>query len=513
MQLVRFRDERLESAPRRSRRPRQALRAVRNTVASASIAAASIFGVDAIGAEESGLRAGAAAVDVTPQQFPINMPGNFFVNPAKSAHDPFHARALVLASGETTVAMVVVDNLGIPREVLDEAKALAAERSGIPVERMLVSSTHTHSGPPANVKEGAEAEVAYRPLLVKGIADAIVQAHAGLRPAEVGAAVEPLPEEVFNRRWFVKPGVMNPNPFGGVDLVKMNPGTNPDGLLTPAGPTDPAVSVLAVDDAQTTEPIALYANYSLHYVGGIPASQVSADYFGEFARLMPSRIGAGEGFVAMLSNGASGDINNIPFGVGRAPREPFEQVRLVAMKTADAAWRAKAAIGRGDPNVTIDMIEREVTLKRRKPSPEEIERAKKILATTDEAQKAKLPRLADVYAERTLAMAEGPETIGAKVQAIRVGDVAICGLPFETFCEIGLEVKGESPFETTIVVGLANGYEGYLPTPEQHKLGGYETWLGTNRVQFDASVLLTEALTEMLGELKERQKTTQTNER
>jgi len=52
------------------------------------------------------------------------------------------------------------------------------------------------------------------------------------------------------------------------------------------------------------------------------------------------------------------------------------------------------------------------------------------------------------------------------------------------------------------VVGLANGRHGYLPTPEQHKLGGYETWLGTNYVQEDASSILTEQLLEMLGELK-----------
>lgn len=504
MQVARSRYPRLEPAPRRHGASARTIRAIRKAAASASLAAASFLCGEVAGEEPEGLRAGAAAVDVTPQQFPINMPGGFGENLAQSAHDPLHARALVLANGETTVAIVVVDNLGVARETVDEAKELAAERCGIPIDRMFVSSTHTHSGPPANVTEGEASAVAYRPLLVKGIADAISQAHARLRPAEVGAAVEPLAEEVFNRRWFVKPGVMNPNPFGGTDLVKMNPGTDPEGLLAPAGPTDPAVTALAIDDAQTHKPLALYANYSLHYVGGIPASQVSADYFGEFARLTPSRLGAGEGFVAMLSNGASGDINNIPFGVGRAPREPFEQVRLVAMKTADAAWRANETIGPGDANATVDMIERVVTLKRRKPSAEEIARANAILAITDQAEKAKLPRLADVYAERTLAMADGPETIDAKVQAIRIGDVAICGLPFETFCEIGLEVKRKSPFETTIFVGLANGYEGYLPTPEQHKLGGYETWLGTNRVQLDASVLLTEALTEMLGELAAR---------
>ena len=58
------------------------------------------------------------------------------------------------------------------------------------------------------------------------------------------------------------------------------------------------------------------------------------------------------------------------------------------------------------------------------------------------------------------------------------------------------------PFANTVVVGIANGYNGYLPTPQQHKLGGYETWLGTCRVQEDASVLIIDQLLQMLTELK-----------
>jgi hypothetical protein len=77
----------------------------------------------------------------------------------------------------------------------------------------------------------------------------------------------------------------------------------------------------------------------------------------------------------------------------------------------------------------------------------------------------------------------------------------MCALPFETFVEIGLELKSRSPIAHTMVIGIANGYHGYLPTPEQHKLGGYETWLGTNRVQEDASVILTDNLLEMLTAL------------
>jgi len=124
-----------------------------------------------------------------------------------------------------------------------------------------------------------------------------------------------------------------------------------------------------------------------------------------------------------------------------------------------------------------------------------------VLAIEDDAERAKLPRLAENYARRTLSLAKAEETLTVLLQAVRVGDLAICAIPFEVFCEIGLDLKERSPFARTMVIGQANGAHGYLPTPEQHKLGGYETWLGTNRVQKDASVIITDNLLEMLGEL------------
>lgn len=454
-----------------------------------------------LAAEKPVLRAGAAAVDITPREFPLNMPGGFSANLATNAHDPLHARALVLADGATTLAMVVVDNLGASPEVIEEAKAIAAERTKIPRERMLVASTHTHSAPSSNTKSGSAPAVAYRQVILDGIAEAIVRAHAALRPASVGAAAHPLPEEVFNRRWFLKPGKMPPNPYGLLDTVKMNPGTSPDVLDRPAGPTDPAVTILSVQDARR-RPLAIFANYSLHYVGGMPPAQVSADYFGEFARVMPARFRADTNFVAMLSNGTSGDINNIPFGVSRPPREPFEQIRLVAAKTADAAWHAGRKIEQHQPDARLGMIEREVTLKYRRPTPEQVAAARKVVAVKDPVEKEKLPRLAENYARGTINAAERQEqTLTVKLQAIRIGDLAVCAIPFETFVEIGLELKQRSPFPLTMVIGLANGRHGYLPTPEQHKLGGYETWLGTNVVQEDTSVILTRHLLEMLAEL------------
>lgn len=447
-------------------------------------------------------RAGAAAVDVTPKEFPVNMPGGFSANMAESAHDPLRARALVLDDGATTLALVVVDSLGVAPETCADAKALAAERCGIRPDKILISGTHSHTAPSSNTTSGPAPGVAYRKLLVEGIAEAIVRAHAALQPAAYGVSKQPLPGEVFNRRWFLKPGKMPLNPYGKLDQVKMNPPTDPEVLDHPAGPTDPDITVLSLQTLKR-RPLALLANYSLHYVGGIPRAQVSADYYGEFARLMPARVNGDANFVAMMSNGTSGDINNLPFNVIRPPREPFEQVRIVAQEAADACWFALRKIEKYDPSPRLGGVQREVVLKYRRPTAEQLAEAKAVLAIKDKAELEKLPRLAENYARGMVAAAERKEeTVAVIVQAFRIGDFAVCALPFEVFCEIGLDLKRRSPFPRTMVVSIANGRYGYLPTPEQHQLGGYETWLGTNNVQEDASVILTNNLLEMLAGLK-----------
>ena len=145
-----------------------------------------------------------------------------------------------------------------------------------------------------------------------------------------------------------------------------------------------------------------------------------------------------------------------------------------------------------------------MTLKVRRPTAEQIEEAKAVLAVQDQVARDKLPPLADIYAQRVLALAENSETLTVPLQALRIGDLAVCAIPFETFAEIGLDLKRRSPFPRTMVLGVTNGYNGYLPTPEQHKLGGYETWMGTNRVQEDASVIISQHLLKMLDELRSR---------
>src|SRR5829696_6648012 len=111
------------------------------------------------------LRAGAAAVDITPTQFPVLVNGGFQPVVADQASDTLHARCLVLDDGKTKLAICVVDSCLMPRDLLDEAKKIASRSTGIPVERMLVSATHTHSAPASMGILGTDVDPHYPPVL------------------------------------------------------------------------------------------------------------------------------------------------------------------------------------------------------------------------------------------------------------------------------------------------------------------------------------------------------------
>jgi neutral ceramidase len=447
-------------------------------------------------------RAGAAKIDITPNKWPVSLVGSFSDRPATNAFDPLHARALVLDDGANRIAMVVVDNCLIPREVLDDAKRRARQASGVPIDRILISATHTHSAPAAknSVGIGYRASPEYLNQMKDGIAAAVKLGVERLQPAEIGWGVAQAPKHVFNRRWFVKREAIRENPFGNTnDIVKMNPPRRPDWLIKPAAPTDPAVTFISVR-SRTGKPIALFANYSLHYVGGVPRGGVSADYFGRFANLIHERLAGGDEFVAAMSNGTSGDINNINFTNPWPRREPFEQQKIVADYVATAVMGVQKAL-KFRKWMPIGMVTRELAVKNRRVSPERLRQAHEFLAAPDDR---KLPMRAKAYAQWTVELNRRPPAEQIVIQAIRIGELGITTIPCEVFVEIGLGLRKRSPFKTHFTVELANGHYGYLPTPEQHKLGGYETWLGTCRLDENASVSISDELVAMLEQLNDR---------
>jgi hypothetical protein len=112
----------------------------------------------------------------------------------------------------------------------------------------------------------------------------------------------------------------------------------------------------------------------------------------------------------------------------------------------------------------------------------------------------------EIYARETMLIKDFPKQVPLIIQAFRIGDLAIAAAPCEIFVEIGLDIKGKSPFKTTFTTSLANGYNGYLPTPEHHKLGGYETWRArSSYLEVNASTKISSVLFELLQKLKNEQ--------
>ena len=451
-------------------------------------------------------RAGASTSNVTP---PLGLPivGNYLSPVATHIHDDLHARSLVLDDGSTRLAFVIVDNVGVDQAVFDEARRRIEEKTGLPATHILMSATHTHSATSAgglgekrrgwNEKANLDE---YQTFLAGRIADGVQVAVNNLQPARIGWGVGKVPQHLFNRRWRMKEPVMNP--FGVKESVVMNPGVANPNLKEPAGPTDPEVSFISVQSVEG-RPLALLANYSLHYVGGVPDGHISADYFGVFADRIQELLGADRQappFVGMLSNGTSGDVNNINFRGPAERRAPYEKMRIVAHDVADEVLKVYKTIQHQDW-VRLQAAQSSMTLQVRRATPEMIAFAENVLARP-ETVKPGHP-LEKIYANRVLQMQkEWPDQVQIIVQAFRIGDLGVAAIPFETFTETGLEIKERSPLRPSFTISLANGSYGYLPTPGQHAVGGYETWLTTNKVQKDATVKIVAELMTLFDKMK-----------
>lgn len=455
----------------------------------------------ALPAAEPVFRAGAATSNVTPP-LGSSINGGFQDGKAAYIHDELHARCLALDDGKTQLVFVVVDSCVIGRDVFDAAKKLVHQATGLPMENLMLSATHSHSCATAQAVGQSEPDPMYQRFLARRIADGVRRALYNRVPAKLGHGSAAVPGQVFNRRWKMQPGTIAPTPLGvTTDQVKTNPGVRNPNLVEPAGPTDPGVAFISVQSAEG-KPLALLANYSLHYVGGVGPGHISADYFGVFSQRIGELLGAGDAeppFVGLMSNGTSGDINNINFRGGQEKQPPYGRIKIVAEEVAQAVAAAVRQVEHRS-SVSLAAAQKEVELGVRLPTAAEVEAARVVM------QQSKLfPRMEtmeQVYARETVLLADFPKTVSAPLQVFRIGDLRVSAIPAEVFVEIGLDLKKRHA--PTFTVSLANAYHGYLPTPEHHALGGYETWRArSSYLEVDASTKIVAGLDELMERLRE----------
>lgn len=412
------------------------------------------------------LRAGAARRDITPRTS-LYLAG--YPNTPRAStgvHDPLTTTALALSDGDHTVIFVALDLLMLSHGFANECRAEIAAATGVPVDGILVSTTHTHSAPITVALLAFRGDPlvpppdpAYMTLVRRSIVDAAVEAYARLAPARIAVTTADARGVGGNRH-------------------------------APDGAADPEVGILAVQDAGSGTLLALSVTYSMHpTVLHEDSTLVSADFPGLARALVEAQF---PGALVLYHTGPAGNQSPRLHVTGQtfAEAERLGHQLGEAVVAAVRALAPDAYSGPASGAVPVGAATCAVALPGRTfPSIAEAEAALEAAVRTYEQLKAAgAPhgpvRTAEVSvfgAEEQVVLARAQvageiETLRAAytptaLQALRVGDVAYVGLPGEWFVEYGLAIKAQA-CARTFVISLANGeLQGYIVTPEAT---GYE---------------------------------------
>jgi len=437
------------------------------------------------------LTAGLAVIDITP---PVGyrMSGYFSERLSTGTSNPLRAKAIVLRQGEASGALVFCDIIGLSLDVSSRIRRIAANRTGIPAENILIAATHSHTGPLyfgalrkhfhdlAIAEHGRDPyeKVDYSSGLVRKIVRVISQANKKAKPVQLKAGAAEQQNLSFNRRFHMKNGT-----------VRFNPGVmNPD-IVRVAGPIDPELGIVFFNKPGCGSPNAALVNFTLHLdtVGG---SKYAADY--PFYIEQSLRQEYGDDFISLFGTGACGDINHIDVTKRERLKTDFIGKTLAQTVKATASSLDNVA----DPSLAVRSETEHVPLQNFGPD--------KIAWARESVKKvgtSELTFLEQVEAYKILARQMRPgETIGLEVQVFRLSsDVAVVGLPGEVFVDLGLAIKQASPFDTTLVIELCQDAPGYIPTKKAFAEGSYETV--NSRIAPGGGEMMVKAAVRLLKEL------------
>jgi neutral ceramidase len=347
------------------------------------------------------------------------------------------------------MAIVACDILMITRERLDPVCEEIEKITGIPAANILINATHTHHAPSTMVVHGYGLDETFTKRVQRAIVKAVQEANASLSKEDCQFYFHLGAERTVgqNSRTLLSDGM----------IYWIGPRDN---FVRATGPFDPELPVLAFRDP-ADKLRAIIFNHSTHSIGTLQPGLRSPSFYGLAAQQLERELG---GRVCFLE-GASGSTHNLDLGCD-------EMTRRIKLAVQDALTQSKprpveklAAIKRPFKfkvrNFEEATEEEAVTRYCRKYAPDH---ADKIVPVFRNMRKELAPKRGQMR-----------ETW---LQVLRIGDVAIVGVPAEFFTQLGLDIKNRSAFRYTYVAELANDWIGYIPNLEGHKLGGYQCWTG-----------------------------------
>ncbi len=427
------------------------------------------------------LRAGAARESIVPP-FPTKM-GGFFdrLDNFKGVHDEIFARALVLDNGKTQIVVIGSDLINVSADITARVRENLARDLLIPVQNVLVSSTHNHSSPsvntPGRIDDPDEKSAAF---FVEKFTKVAIDAYTKAVPARAGFAAGQLKGATRNRQQ-------------RNDLV------------------DTQVGVLRVEEREGRKTIATLFNFTGHpVIVGSDNLLLSGEYPGVAERAVEEMLGG----VAIFTQGAAGDITVHRSG------DPFMEIERLGRTVAGEVIKTSGFIRGKDEmelaaaSITLNLAARQIPSQG--DSEKAIQSAEAELKTLEDSPANKelreeirnRLRLYNMNLRFAKGMADGSlklqEHYQAEVQVLQLGDLVIVSAPGEIFVEFALELRQRIKQlldKSMFLAGYSNGYLGYIVTPRAAVTGGYEA--SVSRVRPDAGRQITEAAMELVGGLNE----------
>jgi len=390
----------------------------------------------------------------------------------EGAHDPLYAACMYLSNGEKEVAMVTLDLLFFSKIHVAKVRKLAEEKCGINGKNIMISCSHTHSGPWASgrldiesLEAGKEQPKEYVEFLVNTIADIIASAKTDAFEAYFTSGTAVCGAE---------------SGVGGNRRVK-------------GGPHDPLVSVMAIKD--TCDKVrGIMVNYTLHPTFIHEWSNVCTADYPCYLKMQLEEME--EGAIVGFSQGTSGNQSSRYYRQGESYDEA-ERVGRILGKAAHtviekAEWKDTLDINVESATVEYELRDFGTEEELRKQVAEDEAIYKDLYAKYGKSenreeyylwQNANLKLLGSedqlgyiLLRNRGIKIELLDDESPAEVQAIKLSDTLLLGLQGEIFVEYGLYIKAMAGFKTVIINELSNGVlPGYLYTPESLVTGGYET--------------------------------------
>lgn len=409
------------------------------------------------------LKIGLGEKVITPQEN-LQMRGFARSQVSTGIHDDLHTRSIVIEGEDgTVVVMIALSLVDLGRSFIERIRSDISEITGIPGNNILISCTHTHSGP--SVDSAGEK---YQTFLIENVVSSTVEAWNNRVPARIGVGSTEVMELGRNRRMLL---------YGGLH-------------------PDPEVGIAKIEDAAGNL-MGVFFNYGCHPSALDWQNRLYSEDWPFYAIEGIKKV-VGETIWVAYFQSAEGDINvgysSELSAVGAdMPIRNYQYIEIKGNQMADAVLKALPGINTSGDQV-IRMAGDFFKYPRRDSYPvtlaqaeKDADAAQKKLATLENEPNIEGTRILDKVrveifqtgqrlhsARRYYASDKNSEPLKIEQQAVRIGDTIFVSVPGEVFSEIGLAIKKESPFEKTFVIGLANGYGGYMPTEKEFIEGDYE---------------------------------------